>query len=141
MPVRFELESAREHLAKAEAALLTDAGLFHLQEGLARLEAALDSDGAIASLAENVGRTYTTRIYERVRNRVETGGNLTEPELEHLFAVIRSFDDFSFDLPPESRGLKIKVVKALIELYYEGYSPSEKEKIYKSLSEISGESE
>jgi hypothetical protein len=56
-----------------------------------------------------------------------------------LFAVIRVFDEAPFDLPPESKRTKVDIVRRLIDLYYEGYTPSQKEQVFKKLAEISGE--
>jgi hypothetical protein len=128
------LALARDHLARAESALLSEDGLHHLHEGLALLEVAQDE-----SVARNLGCTYTTRIYDYIRRAVEKNPSLSEPELEHLFAVIRVFDEAPFDLPPESKRTKVDIVRRLIDLYYEGYTPSQKEQVFKKLAEISGE--
>jgi hypothetical protein len=128
-----DLALARDHLAKAQSALLTEDGLHHLQEGLALLEVSKNE-----SVARNLGRTYSTRIYEYIRREVEKNRSLSEPELEHLFAVIRAFDEAPFELPPESRRTKVDIVRRLIDLYYEGYTPSQKEQVFKKLAEISG---
>ncbi|HEY7672609.1 MAG TPA: hypothetical protein VIC71_10360 [Gammaproteobacteria bacterium] len=135
----IDLASARDHLAKAESMLMTEDGLHHLQEGLALLEAVLDGSPVkqTESVALNLGRTYTSRIYEYIRREVEKNRALAEPELEHVFAVIRAFDEASFDLPPESKGLKVTIVRRLIDLYYEGYTPGQKEEVFKKLAEIS----
>lgn len=139
MAPRDELALAREHLAKAESMLATEDGLHHLQEGLALLEAVLE--GAIGkpieSVANNLGRTYTNRIYEYIGREVEKNRKLTEPELEHLFAVIRAFDEAPFDLPPESRDLKVGIVRRLVDSYYEGYTESEKAAVFEKLADIS----
>lgn len=134
-----DLALARDHLAKAEYALLTEDGLHHLHEGLALLEAVIDASAGEqrASVAHNLGRTYTTRIYEYIGHRVEKNRNLSEPELEHVFAVIRAFDEVPFDLPPESNRLKVDIVRRLIDLYFEGYTPTQKEEVLKKLAEIS----
>ena len=134
-----ELAAARRHLAKAESALSTEDGLFHLHEGLALLECVIEEDvaGREATLARNLGTTYTTRIYARVKQQIGRDLSTPEPELEHLFAVIRAFDDTSFDLPPAARELKVEVVKRLIDLYYEGHSPAEKQRVYEELAKVS----
>jgi hypothetical protein len=138
-PARNDLALAREHLAKAESMLLTADGLHHLEEGLALVEAVLDDRPAkqTESVALNLGQTYTSRIYGYIKSMVEESRSLSEPELEHLFAVIRAFDEACFELPPESRGLKVDIVRRLIDLYYEGYTPSQKEEVFKKLAEIS----
>jgi hypothetical protein len=129
-----DLTLARDHLAKAESTLLTEDGLNHLQEGLALLDVSKNE-----SVARNLGLTYTTRIYEYIRREVERNRSLSEPELEHLFALIRIFDEAPFDLPPESKRTKVDIVRRLIDLYYEGYTPSQKEQVFKKLAEISGD--
>ena len=141
MAPRDDLALAREHLAKAESTLATENGLHPLQEGLALLEAALVSKPSkqTESVATNLGRTYTNRIYERIGREVEKP-NLSEPELEHLFAVIRAFDDAPFDLPSGSRNLKVSIVRRLIDLYYEGYTSSEKEAVLAKLAVVSHDS-
>jgi hypothetical protein len=135
-----DLELARDRLARAEAALMTADGLFHLQEGLALLESIIDRAGAtpIGPIARNLGQTYTTRVYARVRQAIDTR-NLSEPELEHLFSVVRAFDGAGFELPEDSRELKVAVVRRLIDYYYEGHSRADKEKILEQLAGISGD--
>jgi hypothetical protein len=134
-----ELKTARDHLAKAESLLMSEDGLVHLREGLALLEAAIDSklDARNESVARNLGQTYTSRIYEFIRQEIDENRRLPEPELEHLFAVLRAFDDACFDLPPESGSLKVGVVKRLIDLYYEGHPPADKQAVYEQLEELS----
>jgi hypothetical protein len=136
-----DLTLARDHLAKAESDLLTEDGLHHLQEGLALVEAVLDGNPAkeTESVAVNLGRTYTNRIYDQIRRKVEKSRSLSEPELEHLFAVIRVFDDACFELPPESRSLKVDIVRRLVDLYYEGYPAAQKEAVFRKLAELSGD--
>jgi hypothetical protein len=136
-----DLALARDHLAKAESKLLTEDGLHHLQEGLALVEAVLEGKPSkqTESVAVKLGRTYTTRIYDHIRGKVEKRQNLSEPELEHLFAVIRVFDDASFELPPESKNLKVDIVRRLVDLYYEGYTPAQKEAALRKLAELSGD--
>jgi hypothetical protein len=128
-----ELALARDHLERAETALLTKDGLHHLQEGLALL------DVSKKAVAGNLGRTYASKIYGYIKREVDKNRRLSEPELEHLFAVIRAFDEASFDLPPESKRTKVEIVRRLIDLYYEGYTPSQKEEAFKKLAEVSGE--
>lgn len=136
-----ELGEAREHLAKAEAALSTGDGLFHLKEGLSLLESEMDRDPAAsrASVARNLGQTYTSRIYERIGLAIAGDRNLPQPELEHLFSLLRAFDDVGFDLPANSRELKIAVVRRLIDCYYEGHSAADKEKAYRRLANLSSD--
>lgn len=136
-----ELGKARHHLAKAEAALSTESGLFHLKEGLALLESEMDRDPATprASIARNLGQTYTSRIYEHIGREIAGDRNPPQPELEHLFSLVRAFDDAGFDLPANSRELKIAVVRRLIDYYYEGHSAADKEKACRRLADLSGD--
>lgn len=138
-----DLKLARDRLARAEATLMTADGLSHLEEGLALLESVIDRAVAtpIGPVARNVGQTYTTRIYQRVRKTIEEDRKLSEPELEQLFSVVRAFDDVGFELPRDSRELKVAVVRRLIDYYYEGRSPAEKEGILRQLADLSGDSE
>lgn len=136
-----QLKLARDHLAKAENALMTADGLNRLHEGLALLESVIDgvSGAQAVAVARNVGQTYTTRIYQRIRHAIDNGKSVSEPELEHLFSVLRAFDDVGFELPEDSREVKVAVVRRLIDYYYEGYSSAEKEAMLAQLAELSGE--
>ena len=129
---------AREHLAKAEAELMTASGLAHLKEGLALLESCVDRDSGKPgeSVARNIGQTYTSRIYAQIGRAVAQDPNLPQTELEHLFSVIRAFDDTGIDLPPDSAELKVQVVRRLVDYYYEGHSPEAKERAYRQLADI-----
>jgi hypothetical protein len=131
-----DLTAAREHLSRAETDIMTDDGLSHLQEGLGLLESVIEdpASGRSSDVARNLGSTYATKLYERVLHRLEAHRNLPEPELKHLFAVLRAFDGVSFDTPPVARPLKIELVKRLVDLYYEGYSPEEKRKALEQLA-------
>lgn len=134
-----KLKLARDHLARAENALMTADGLFRLHEGLALLEIVIDGESGAraAAVARNIGQTYTTRIYERIRHAIEDGKSVSEPELEHLFSVVLAFDDVGFELPEDSREVKVAVVRRLIDYYYEGHSPAEKEKMLRQLADLS----
>jgi hypothetical protein len=116
------LTDARVRLAKAEAAFGTKDGLRDLQEALGMLEELLEdpAEGCHA-VARNVGRSYLGRIHARIATRVAADPHIPEPELEHLFLVLRSFDDTAFEQPPEARALKIEVVRRLVGLYSEGH--------------------
>jgi len=135
------LQSARQHLARAEAAYRTRDGLFHLEEGLTELDEVMASgSSAYGTVAHNVAITYATRIYGRIKTAVEADRALPEPELEHLFKVVLAFDQSSVTLPPDARALKITVVRRLIDLYYEGHPADAKKKALEQLAAITGES-
>ena len=133
-----ELIAARKHLAKAEVDIATADGLFHLQEGLALLETVHEDPaaGKYRKIAQNLGSAHSAKIHARIHQQVEASRDVPEPELEHSFALIRCFDDTCFELPPGARELKIGLVKRLVDRYYEGYGPEEKQKIYDELARV-----
>ena len=61
---------------------------------------------------------------------------IPEPELEHWFKVVLAFDQVRDALPPAATELKIDVVKALIERYYEGHSPAKKRAVLEQLASL-----
>ena len=132
------LVDARARLAMGEAAFGSKEGLHELQEGLAMLEELLEDPGEAAchAIARNVGRSYLARIYARAAARVAADPHIPEPELEHLFRVLRSFDDTGFELPPEARALKIEVVRRLVGLYYEGHVAGAKQPVLDELEAL-----
>jgi hypothetical protein len=135
-----QLLSAREHLALAEAKYRSEDGLFHLEEGLALLEEVMagPSPGHRA-VAQNLAATYSVKFYNVVRNLVARDRALPEPDLEHLFRVVRAFDDRGLDLPADIRSTKIELVRRLIARYYEGHSPAEQRAALERLAKITGE--
>jgi hypothetical protein len=130
-----ELEDARRRLASAEADLESAEGLRLLVEALGRLED-LGSGGAapVARTARNLAATYAARIYERIGRSVEQDPQLPEPRLEHYFKVVLAFDQVGDALPTTATKLKLAVVRALIERYYEGHSPEQKRRALEQLS-------
>lgn len=122
-----ELQAARRFLADGEARLASAEGLAHLAEGLGRLDGVIERGAAAeAKTARNLAASYASRVYERVRALVERDAQLPEPELEHYFKVVLAFDQVSAALPPKAAELKVTVVRALIERYYEGHPPERK---------------
>jgi hypothetical protein len=135
-----QLLSAREHLALAEARYRSEDGLFHLEEGLALLEEVMaGSSSGYRAVAQNLAATYSMKIYNLVRNAVARDRALPEPDLEHLFRVVLAFDDRGLDLPADIRSIKIELVRRLIDHYYEGHSPAEKQAALQQLLQITGE--
>ena len=135
-----QLLSAREHLALAEARYRSEDGLFHLEEGLALLEEVMaGSSPGYRAVAQNLAATYSMKIYNLVRNVVGRDRALPEPDLEHLFRVVLAFDDRGLDLPADIRSIKIELVRRLIDHYYEGRSPAEKQAALQQLLQITGE--
>jgi hypothetical protein len=132
------LVDARTRLAKAEAAFGTKESLRELREGLGMLEELIEdaAETGCHAVARNVGMSYLGRIYTRVAARVAAGPHIPEPELEHLFLVLRSFDDTGFELPPDARALKIEVVRRLVGLYYEGHGAGAKQPVLEELEAL-----
>jgi hypothetical protein len=133
-----ELLEARAHLAKAEALYGTEDGLVQLQEGLDALERVMADPAAQAchTVAHNLGATYLNKYYTRIARRLDASAQIPEPELEHLFRIIRSFDDVGFELPAAARALKIEVVKRLVNCYYEGHDPHAKAALQAQLAAL-----
>ena len=135
-----QLRSAREHLAQAESRYRSEDGLFHLEEGLALLEEVMaGSSAGSRAVAQNLAATYSIKIYNLVRNAVARDRALPEPDLEHLFRVVLAFDDRGLDLPADIRSIKIELVRRLIDHYYEGHSPAQKQAALQELLKITGE--
>ena len=133
-----DLDSARQSLARAESMIASDDGLHHLQNGLALLERVIDggADASSQAVARNVGRTYTEKIYQQIKRHLSNPHAPSEPELEHLFAIVRVFDDACIELPAESSALKIEIVTRLVEYYSEGYTPAQKQRLFEQLAEV-----
>lgn len=113
-------------MAEAETSLASADGLARLTDGLGRLNDILETRGrAEARTARNLAATYAARCYACVSDRLALDAQVPEPELEHWFKVVLAFDQVQDALPAAAAELKIGVVRALIERYYEGH-PLEK---------------
>ena len=124
-------------MAEAEAAWASADGLVRLQDGLGRLTDIIEmGNGPEARTAGNLAATYAGRFYGRVRDKLERDAQVPEPELEHCFKVVLAFDLIKDLLPPAAAELKIDVVKALIERYYEGHSPEKKRAALEQLAAL-----
>ena len=124
-------------MAEAEAAWATADGLASLKDGLGRLTDVIDlGSAAEARTAGNLAATYAGRFYGRVRDKLERDAQVPEPELEHCFKVVLAFDQIGTSLPPAAAELKIKVVQALIDRYYEGHSPEKKRAALEQLAAL-----
>jgi len=136
-----KLQSAREHLARAEAQYRSGDGLFHLEEGLALLDEVMAGEApGFRTVARNLAATYADRICKSVKGLVETDRGLPEPDLEHLFQVMLAFDERGIDVPADSRSTKINLVRCLIDRYHEGHAPAAKARALELLTQItSGE--
>ena len=135
-----ELATARRHLAFAEANLDSTEGLARLAEGLGLLDALiLGRDPAAARTAGNLAASYAGRIYERIGAAVAKDPQMPEPMLEHYFKVVLALDQVGEALPATAAELKLAVVRALIDRYYEGHSPAEKRRALEQLAQLKGE--
>jgi hypothetical protein len=137
--VTFESDSlriARDRLAKAEANFAAAEGLAHLEDGLALLDELIEDSEAERRIARNFAATYASRIFGRVKTAVATDRAIPQPTLEHYFKLMLAFDSGDFDLPEESRALKIAVVRRLVDLAYEGHPPDAKRKALERLQGI-----
>ena len=140
MPEPRELATARRYLARAEACLDSADGLVRLAEGLSLLDALIAGrDEAVARTAGNLATTYVGRIYERIGAAVALDPQMPEPKLEHYFRVVLALDQVGEALPATAAELKLAVVRALIDRYYEGHSPAEKLRALEQLSQLKGD--
>jgi hypothetical protein len=131
--------AARLCLADAEAAWSSADGLKRLLDGLGRLSDLIEAGGKVESrTAGNLAASYAGRFYGRVRDKLARDAQVPEPELEHCFKVVLAFDQVREALPPSAAQLKIDVVKALIERYYEGHSPDKKRAALEQLAALGG---
>ncbi|RPI63550.1 MAG: hypothetical protein EHM50_02120 [Lysobacterales bacterium] len=127
MPESRELAAARLCLAEAEADWASADGLTRLTDGLERLADVIAAGtNAETRTARNLAASYAGRFYARVGERLERDAQVPEPELEHYFKVVLTFDQVQQALPPAAADLKIRVVEVLIERYYEGHPPERK---------------
>lgn len=124
-------------MAEAEDAWLSADGLVRLTDGLGRLADLIEMGGKNeARTASNLAASYASRFYGRVRDRLERLRQVPEPELEHCFRVVLAFDQVQEALPAAAAQLKIDVVKALIERYYEGHSAEKKRAALEQLAAL-----
>jgi hypothetical protein len=140
MPESPNLSAARRGLAEAEAAWATADGLTRLTDGLERLAEVIETAGRNeARTASNLAATYAGRFYARVRDKLKRFAQVPEPELEHCFKVVLAFDLVRDALPPAATALKIDVVRALVERYYEGHPPEKKRAVLEQLIALTPE--
>jgi hypothetical protein len=124
-------------MAEAEADWATVEGLTRLTDGLGRLADIIESGNqAEARTAGNLAASYAGRLYARVRDKVQRDAQVPEPELEHCFKVVLAFDQLQDALPSAAAELKIEVVRALIERYYEGHPPAKKQAALEQLAAL-----
>ena len=124
-------------MAEAEAGLESADAWVRLSDGLERLADIIETGSkADVRTASNLAAAYAARCYARVRDRLARDAQIPEPELEHWFRVVLAFDQVRDALPPAAAELKIDVVKALIERYYEGHSPEKKRAALEQLASL-----
>ena len=132
--------AARASMAAAESAWATEDGLARLEDGLEVLADIMDAGKSTdARIAGNLAATYASRLYGRVRDKLERDAQVPEPELEHCFKVVLAFDRAQSALPRSAAELKIKVVEMLIERYYEGHPPEKKRAVLEQLAALRSE--
>ena len=140
MPESRELKAARRFLAEAETKLASADGLARLTEGLDRLDEVIAAGVAPeAKTARNLAASYASRVYARIRSALDRDAQLPEPELEHYFKVVLAFDQVSACLPSRATDLKVAVVRALVERYYEGHPPERKRAALAELANLDRE--
>jgi hypothetical protein len=136
-----ELRAAREHLARGEASYRSAAGLAELEQGIGLLDDVISAKHAgDRSIAENIAKSYATRIYRSIGALLEADRAVPEPQLEHLFKVVLTFDQSEIELPENARAVKVEIARRLIDHYYEGHSAEYKRKALEQLTKIKGES-
>ena len=124
-------------MAEAEAGFTSADGLARLTDGLERLADIMEGDSrAEAQTAANLAASYAVRFYERVRRKIEQDAQVPEPELEHYFKLVLAFDQVGQALPKSAAELKIGVVEALVERYYEGHPPERKRAALEQLAAL-----
>lgn len=133
-----ELAAARVSLAEAESGFGSADGLARLTDGLERLADLMDMSGAEARVAKNLAASYAGRFYARVRATLERDAQVPEPDLERYFKVVLAFDQVRDALPAAAAELKIRVVEALVERYYEGHPPERKRAALEQLAALGG---
>jgi hypothetical protein len=127
-------------LARAEAEIESADGLARLAEGLSLLDALLAGrDEAAARTAGNLAASYAGRIYARIGAAVAKDPQMPEPTLEHYFKVVLALDQVGEALPATAAELKLAVVRALIDRYYEGHSPEQKRRALEQLAQLKGD--
>jgi hypothetical protein len=124
-------------MAEAEESWASADGLACLIDGVERLAVVMETAPPVeARKAANLAATYAGRLYARVRDTLARDAQVPEPELEHYFKVVLAFDQVQEALPATAADLKISVVKALIERYYEGHPPEKKRAALEQLAAL-----
>jgi hypothetical protein len=127
-------------MADAEESFASADGLASLIEGLGRLADLVDAGGAEARVARNLAASYAGRFYARVQETLARDPQVPEPDLERYFRLVLAFDQVRDALPAAAADLKIRVVEALVERYYEGHPPERKRAALEQLAAFRSES-
>ncbi|HVF17690.1 MAG TPA: hypothetical protein VNA21_12285 [Steroidobacteraceae bacterium] len=133
-----ELQKARGHLARAETQFSTASGYAELEQGLGLLAELIEADTRESVVANNLAASYATKIFTRVDATLAKDRAVPQPLLEHFFKLMLAFDQGEFVLPESAGELKIKVVRHLIDLAYEGHPAEAKRKALERLRQITG---
>jgi hypothetical protein len=133
-----ELQKARVHLARAETQFSTASGYAELEQGLGLLAELIEAGTKESVVANNLAASYATKIFTRVDATLAKDRAVPQPLLEHFFKLMLAFDQGEFVLPESAGELKIKVVRHLIDLAYEGHPAEAKRKALEQLRQITG---
>jgi hypothetical protein len=123
-------------MAEAEESFASPAGLAALLDGVGRLADLIDAEGAETRIATNLAASYAGRFYARVGTTLERDAQVPEPDLERYFKIVLAFDLVRDALPAAAAELKIRVVEALVERYYEGHAPERKRAALEQLAAL-----
>lgn len=118
--------------------LTSAGGLARLTEGLGLLDDLVGVGSGEAKTARNLAVTYAKRVYAQVGTLLARDPQLPEPKLEHFFKVVLAFDLVGGALPPAAAKIKVAVVRALVERYYEGHPPEKKRAALEQLRNLAG---
>jgi hypothetical protein len=136
------LIEARRRLALAEHGYRSAEGLAALEEGLALLDTVIaEGPASEREVATNLFCAYSARLFARVRKALDAPSATPEPELEHLFKVVRAFDQIGLELPAGAGALKVGLVRALLERYCEGHGEAARQEALQRLAEVTHDNE
>ena len=137
MPESRELSAARVCLAEAETSLASADGLARLTDGLERLDDILETGSkAEARTAGNLAASYAA-----VFMPASAIGSSATPRCRSRSSSIGSRSCWrstrsKTPCPAAAAELKIGVVRALIERYYEGHPPEKKRAVLEQLAAL-----
>jgi hypothetical protein len=141
-----DLDAARHHLAKAEAGLFGDDGAFHLDEGLYLLEQLASSGSAEAETAANLGVAYGQRCLVQLAT-VLGEPDVPQTQLQQMLKLAQTLEDSALAAGASTSGgrgsrdgrnpseLRRIIANRLVDSYFEGYTPEEKQRQIDALME------